>query len=196
MPPKPKFTKEEIVTAALQLVSQKGVDGLTARELGGMLGSSARPIFTIFKNMEELQDEVKAAAMQRFEKYAEHTLNGMPRFKQIGMQMVMFGLREPKLYQLLFMQENENDVTFDDVFGHLGTTADICIEAIEKDYGLSIQEAKMLFENMWIFTFGIGALCATSMCHFSEEKISSMLSTEFQAMMMLIKSGKDNEQMP
>lgn len=190
MPPKPKFTKEEIVMAALQLVSQKGVEGLTARELGEMLGSSSRPIFTIFKNMEELQEEVKKAAMQKFEEYAKHTLPDMPRFKQIGMQMVMFGLREPKLYQLLFMQENKNDVTFDDVFGHLGATADICIGAIEKDYGLSVQQAKLLFENMWIFTFGIGALCATSMCHFSEEKISSMLSTEFQAMMMLIKSGK------
>lgn len=193
MPPKPKFTKEEIVTAALQLVSEKGVEGLTARELGGVLGSSSRPIFTIFKNMDELQEAVKAAAMQRFEEYAKHILSGMPKFKQVGMQMVLFGTREPKLYQLLFMQENKNGMTFDDVFGHLGATADICIDAIEKDYDLSKQEAKILFENVWIYTFGVGALCATSMCHFSEEKISSMLSTEFQAMMMLIKSGKVHE---
>ena len=52
MPPKPKFTKEEIVAAALTLVSEKGMEALTARELGLRLGSSARPIFTVFQSME------------------------------------------------------------------------------------------------------------------------------------------------
>ena len=54
MPPKPKFTKEEIVAAALELVSEKGIEALTARELGVRLGSSARPIFTAFNSMEEV----------------------------------------------------------------------------------------------------------------------------------------------
>ena len=48
MPPKPKFTKEEIVAAALELVSANGIEALTARELSAYLGSSARPIFTVF----------------------------------------------------------------------------------------------------------------------------------------------------
>lgn len=33
MPPKPKFTKEEIVQTALEVVSQKGAAALTARSL-------------------------------------------------------------------------------------------------------------------------------------------------------------------
>lgn len=189
MPPKPKFTKEEIVATALEVVSQKGVEALTARELGNALGSSARPIFTVFKNMEELQDEVRKAAMRKFESFAGHALPDMPLFKQVGMQMVLFGAKEPKLYQLLFMQENRSNNTFDDVFGELGTTADICIEAIQKDYNLSSADAKTLFENVWIYTFGVGALYATRVCQFSEEKVGQMLSTEFQAMMMLVKSG-------
>ena len=65
MPPKPKFTKEEIVQAALNVVSEKGVDALTAKELGTALGSSARPIFTVFNSMKEVRDEVRIAAMQR-----------------------------------------------------------------------------------------------------------------------------------
>ena len=48
MPPKPKFTREEIVQTALDIVSRKGVEALTAKELGDALGSSARPIFTVF----------------------------------------------------------------------------------------------------------------------------------------------------
>lgn len=190
MPPKPKFTKEEIVAAALELVSEKGLDGLTARELGAALGSSARPIFTVFENMEELQGAVRKAAMARFEQFAEKHLPDMPIFKQVGMQMVLFGRKEPKLYQLLFMQEQENSTDFDHVFSLLGDTADRCIQAIKEDYGLTAQEAKALFENVWIYTYGIGTLCATGVCRFTEEELSRLLTGQFQAVMGLIR-GKE-----
>ena len=58
MPPKPKFTREEIVAAALDIVRERGLKGLTARDLGARLGASARPIFTVFENMEDLTREV------------------------------------------------------------------------------------------------------------------------------------------
>lgn len=189
MPPKPKFTKEEIVQTALDVVSRKGVEALTAKELGSALGSSARPIFTVFSSMKEVQDAVRDAAMRRFESFAEQRLPDMPLFKQVGMQMVLFGAKEPKLYQLLFMQENRSAVSFDHVFGELGPTAETCIDLIRSEYGVSEEQARLLFENVWIYTFGVGALCATRGCHFSEEKLGRMLSTEFQAMMLLVKAG-------
>lgn len=188
MPPKPKFTRDEIVQTALEVVSRKGVEALTAKELGDALGTSARPIFTVFSSMKQVQDAVREAAMRRFESFAEQKLPDMPLFKQVGMQMVLFGVREPKLYQLLFMQENRNAVSFDDVFGELGPTAETCIRLIQEKYAMSEADARLLFENVWIYTFGVGALCATRMCQFSEEKLGQMLSTEFQAMMLLVKS--------
>ena len=189
MPPKPKFTREEIVQTALEVVSRKGVEALTAKELGDALGTSARPIFTVFSSMKQVQDAVREAAMRRFEGFAGQKLPDMPLFKQVGMQMVLFGAREPKLYQLLFMQENRNAVSFDDVFGELGPTAETCIRLIQEEYAMREADARLLFENVWIYTFGVGALCATRMCQFSEEKLGQMLSTEFQAMMLLVKSG-------
>lgn len=188
MPPKPKFTREEIIAAALKVVSQKGVEGLTARELGEELGSSARPIFTIFKNMDELLSEVKKEAMHLFENYTLEHMGDMPVFKQVGMRMVLFGVREPKLYQMLFMQENGKKITFDDLAADLGTLADVSVEAIQRDYELSQEEAKRLFKNVWIYTFGVGALCATRVCDFTTEQIGEMLSTAFHAMILLIKS--------
>ena len=187
MPPKPNFTKDEIVQAALEVVSQKGVEALTAKELGDALGSSARPIFTVFRSMKEVQDEVRAAAMRRFERFAAQTLPDMPLFKQVGMQMVLFGAKEPKLYQLLFMQENHNAASFDDVFGALGPTAETCIQSLRNAHGLTEAESRLLFETVWIYTFGIGALCATGTCRFSEQRLGEMRSTEVQAMLLFVK---------
>lgn len=190
MPPKPKFTKEEIVEKALNVVSSEGADALTARKLGEALGSSARPIFTVFKSMDEVLDEVRQAAMLRFEGFAERRFSDLPLFKQVGMKMILFGIEEPKLYQLLFMQEQENPSGFDHMLSMLGDTADRCMAAIEADYGLKPQQAKKLFENVWIYTFGIGTLCATGVCRFTQEELSQLLTDQFQAVMGLIR-GKE-----
>lgn len=188
MPPKPKYTKEEIVAAAVEVVAQKGVKALTAKELSAALGTSTSPIFTVFSTMQEVQEEVRRVAMRRFERFAAPTQNGEPAFKQIGLKMVLFGMQQPKLYRLLFMRENQKEISFDDMFGALGETATLSINAIEHDYGLAPDEAKMLFENVWVYTFGMGALCATKACSFTEKQLSDMLSTQFQAIMMLIRS--------
>ena len=193
MPPKPKFTKEEIVAAALALVSEKGTEALTARELGLRLGSSARPIFTVFQSMEEVQRQLRQAAMERFDSFAEKAMHYTPAFKQFGMQMILFAKEEPRLFRLLFMTENDRARSFEDVLAELGGTALLCIRLIERDYGLTEQEAMELFRHVWIHTYGIGALCATGMCSFSEEEINGMLGHAFLAMMLLIKSGKLQE---
>lgn len=196
MPPKPKFTKEEVIAAALELVSAKGIEALTARNLGAHLGSSARPIFTVFNSMEEVQEAVRDAALKRFESYAEKAMHYTPAFKQVGMQMILFAIEEPKLYQLVYMSENAKAQSFEDVFARLGDVADLCVDVIQRDYALTMQDAKMLFEHVWIHTFGIGALCATGMCRFSESEIIEILGHDFMAMLMLVKSGRMHQPTP
>ena len=193
MPPKAKFTKEQITKAALGVVSEKGVQALTAKELGAALGTSTTPIFTVFNSMQEVQDAVMLAAMERFEEYAHKAAHLGPVFKQVGMQMILFAKEEPKLYQLIFMSSISEAQTFDDIYAHLGSVADECLDVLQKDYDLSKDNAKTLFEHVWIHTFGIGALCATGMCDFSHEQIAEMLTQDFTAMMMLMKSGKSNQ---
>lgn len=191
MPPKPKFTREEIVTAALEIVSENGIESLTARELGARLGSSARPIFTVFKSMDELKVELRMAVMSCFESTVVNADADMPQFKQIGMRMVKFAIEQPKLYQFLFMQKNFAAKSFEDIFGELGETAQQCIDFICRDYSLDYDKARTLFENVWIYTFGVGAMCAAGMCRFSQERLGDMLTTEFRAMLSFITSDSD-----
>lgn len=192
MPPKAKFTKDEITNAALTVVSEKGVQALTAKELGAALGTSTTPIFTVFSSMQGVQDAVMLAAMDTFKHFAHKAAPIEPVFKQVGMQMILFAKEEPKLYQLIFMSSINEAQTFDDIYAHLGSVADECLDVLQKDYDLSKDNAKTLFEHVWIHTFGIGALCATGMCNFSDEQIADMLSQDFSAMMLLMKSDKSH----
>lgn len=190
MPPKPKYTKEQIVDAALRVAARSGIESLTAKELAAELKTSTTPIFTVFDSMQEVQDEVKGAAMVKFESYAHKTSADMPLFKQIGMQMILFAKEEPYLYRLVFMSQNGDVRSFDDIYKNLGSVADECLLAIENDYALTNEEARVLFEHTWIHTFGIGALCATGMCDFSGDEISTMLTRDFTAMLMSIRADR------
>lgn len=190
MPPKPKFTREEIIEAAMKIAAEKGMKALTSRELGAALGSSARPIFTVFKSMDELNAEVRRAALRCFEDHVRKAEGYAPVFKQVGLQMILFSMEHPELYRLLFMSENSEVKSFDDFFGTLGDTAEMCIEVIMQDYSLTRDEAMLLFKYTWIFTYGVGALIASGGCRFSETEIQAMLSREFMAILDLIKSGR------
>ena len=190
MPPKAKFTKEEIIAIALNIVKEQGIEALTARSLAKELGSSARPIFTVFASMEEVQAEVRNAAMKVFEAYAEIAGEYTPVFKQIGIQMIQFANREPKLFQLLYMREHNDSKCFEEHLKYLGDTGELCLTVLEQEYGLTRKEALALFKQVWIFTYGVCVLCATGACRFEEREIQEMLSREFASMLTLIKSGK------
>ncbi|MBQ8842923.1 MAG: TetR/AcrR family transcriptional regulator [Ruminiclostridium sp.] len=190
MPPKAKFTREEIIETALNLAADKGIRSLTARELGAALGSSTRPIFTAFESMEEVLLEVRKAALAKFEEYARKAENYTPVYKALGIQMVKFASEQPKLYRLLFMSEKPEANDFNDVFRNLGDIATLCVDVIQTEYGLSYENSKLLFKHNWIHTYAVGALIATGVCSFTEKEIQDMLSREFVAMLMLIKSGK------
>ena len=190
MPPKAKFTKEEIVATALAIVKEQGIEALTARSLAKELDSSARPIFTVFSSMDEVQAEVRNAAMKVFESYAETAAEYTPAFKQIGIQMIQFANREPKLFQLLYMQEHNDSKCFEEHLKYLGDTGELCLTVLEQEYALTRKEALALFKQVWIFTYGICVLCATGACRFGEAEIQEMLSREFVSMLVLIKSGR------
>ena len=105
MPPRTKFSKEEIVQAAVRITRKKGIDGLTARELGAELGVSSRPIFTWFDSMEQLKAAVYDVAKGIYKQYVEGGLAGPVPFLGVGMQYVRFAKEEPELYKLLFLSK-------------------------------------------------------------------------------------------
>lgn len=189
MPPKAKYTREEIIQKAFEIARRKGIEAVVARELGKELGTSTSPIFTVFKNMEELYGEVRTVALREFEAYVSDAVNYAPAFKYVGMKMIEFAMKEPKLFQLIYMREHDERQSYAMLVDELGATVEVCIEFIQKDYALSKADAELLFRQVWLHTFGICVLVAGKVCRMSPEEISEMLSVEFQGTLMLIKSG-------
>lgn len=187
MPPKPKFARQEIVDCALNIVAQSGAEALTANSLRTSLNCSASPIFTVFSSMKEIAEEVRAEAMRRLESWQIQGQD-MPHFKQIGMKLVVFAMHEPNLFKFLFLQENENGANFENLISKLGSGVQESILALEEDYGLTEKQSNRVFRTMLVFTFGLGAMCATKVCNFSPKEVSEMLTAQFSAVLTFEKS--------
>lgn len=182
MPPKSKFSQEEITEAALGIVRTEGVQALTARALGDRLGSSTRPIFTVYRNMEEVLETVVKAAKALYKEYVERGLAETAAFKGVGTQYILFAVNESKLFQLLFMAEQKQQPHIEGVLSLIDESYGRILSSIEEEYHLSRASADRIYRHMWIYTHGIAVLCATKMCSFTGEEISEMMTEVFKSL--------------
>lgn len=191
MPPKPKFTRDEIIDAALGIARSSGIESVKARDVGEELGCSSRPIFTFFAGMEELQQAVTDKAWSMFSDYLKIADDYVPSFKMRGMQMVKFAQNEPKLFQDLFMS-GKNPIDFQELMSKCMKNFTTDMKYLQKDYQTDEKQIYSLFNNLWIHTYGICVMCATKYCTFTDEEIASILGQCFAGGMMLIKNNIGN----
>lgn len=187
MPKKAKFTKEEIISVALNIVRNSGFNSLTARNIGLGLKSSTRPIFTVFDSMYDVQKDVKIAARNLYDSYVKEALKKEDKdkiyFKCVGEQYIKFSIVEPKLFQLLFMKEHEEKVEFTSILPLIENNYEEIILSIEEQYKLNRETSIKLYHHLWVYTHGIASLCATKMCTFTSQEISNMLTEVFKSIL-------------
>ncbi|MBQ8134738.1 MAG: TetR/AcrR family transcriptional regulator [Clostridia bacterium] len=190
MPPKAKFTKEEIINAGLAILRERDISSVTAREIGKYLGSSARPIFTVFDNMGEVIDGIEDKAREIYSEYVCLGLQNDIAFKGVGQAYISFAINEPKLFQLLFMREQSSDIALSEILPEIDDNYLAILKSITDQYPVSTDDAVILYRHLWIYSHGIATLCATSMCHFTGEEISIMLTEVFKALLTERLKGK------
>ncbi|MBE6555889.1 MAG: TetR/AcrR family transcriptional regulator [Ruminococcaceae bacterium] len=172
MPPRAKFTKDELVCAALDLVRAKGEQALTARALGEMLHSSPRPLFTVFESMEELREEVGRRAYERYLSYLDTDMKSgvYPPYKASGMAYIRFAKEESRLFKMIFLRDRTGkDQSAGPDFAAL-------VDVIMKANHITREQAELLHLEMWTAVHGIATMLATSFLVLEEELISRMLT--------------------
>ena len=189
MPPKPKFSREQIIDKAFEIVRNDGLGALTARYLGEKLGSSARPIFTVFNSMDDVVKEVIVRAKNLYSEYVYAGLASVPAFKGVGTKYIQFAIQEPQLFRLLFMTVNEH-ANLGNILEMIDDNADEILASVRNGYGLDDEKAKRLYMHLWVYTHGIATMCAMKTCSFTADEISMMMSEVFVSMLKSVKGDK------
>lgn len=174
MPRQFRFTKDEIIDASITIVREKGFKAISAREIGKALKSSSKPIFSLFENMEEVNNEIIKRAYTIYTQYIENAMkeNKWPKYKASGMAYISFAKEERELFKLLFMRDRTNEEVEKLNFSPF-------TEILEKQLGITKEEAELFHLEMWICVHGIASMIATSFLDLDKETISNILSDNF-----------------
>ena len=174
MAPKNKFTKEEMVAAALQVVRTKGIEGLTAKTMADALGTSTQPIFTAFGSMDIVRQEVCAAAVRVYDQYTNAGLQEKVPFFGVGMQYIRFAREEPELYRLLLIKRPpEEGGTAMQPKTHLQAQVRATLMHI---YHITALAADLYFLDLWSVVHSLSTLIVTGDCPYSDQEIGQILT--------------------
>lgn len=184
MPTKIRISKDMILDAAFEIVRQDGMEKLSNRELAKKLKCSIRPIYYQFENVEEMQKELYIKIEQYFYEFLlDNMVEGIPQYKQIGINYIRFAKKEKQLFQTLFM--NSTGLTPDAFVSKDGEDYKEIEKLIKISTNLKEEEIKDFHTKMWIFCHGIATLVASGTVKLTDSQIQNLLSYEFQALMLL-----------
>ena len=175
MAPKNKFTREEMVEAAMRVVRTKGIDGLTAKTLADELGTSTQPVFTAFGSMDTVKQEVYAAAMHMYDSYTDAGLKEKIPFFGVGMQYIRFAREEPELYRILFLTRTQDqEYSAMKSMRHL---QELIRPTLMNIYHITTEEADLYFRDLWFVVHSLSTLIVTGDCPYSDREIGQILTS-------------------
>lgn len=177
MPRKFMFTREEVLAAALDLVREQGIAAVTARGLGEKLGSSSKPIFSLFDNMEDVLSAIMEAANELYQNYLKEDMASgkYPPYKASGMAYIRFAKEEKELFKLLFMRDRSHEAAEENMDELMPI-----LQIIQKKTGMSEKEAYAFHIEMWIFVHGMATMIATNYLNLDEAYISKVLTDAYE----------------
>lgn len=179
MPPKLKFSREQIIAAAVNVTKMNGISGLTARAVATELGSSAKPIFGLFKNMEEVQYEVVNSANELYQSFLQNEMTSgkCPPYKASGMAYIKFAKDEKELFKLLFMRDRSEEKVEEN-----REEIRPILNILMNNLGISEDEAYIFHMEAWVYAHGIATMLATSYLDWDMEFISNTLTDVYEGL--------------
>ncbi len=152
MPPKFKFTRDQIIDAAVSLVRRGGWAALTTRTLADELGASARPIYSFFKSMEELNREVVKRAVDLLRRHMIRKTTGDP-WQDHGIGYVLFAFRESRLFRCI---NDENHIGYFKEYGDIiWDELTASLDSYPLFQGLSDSQVRHIQVMRWLFAHGL-----------------------------------------
>lgn len=184
MPPKVRYTREDVTDAAFALVRAQGAEALNARAIARQLGCSTQPLYRTMPGMDALRAAVMDKAKRYFEAYIQERSQIMPTpYLSSGIAYLRFAKEEGHLFRLLFMRSRSDaeqaqpgaDATFDYAAG-----------LIARNLGISLESARNFHGMSHVFVHGLASMIVTGFMAYDEPFLIQLLRHEYRALRLAV----------
>lgn len=177
MPPTPIITKQDIINAGIQLIRENGIRSINARSLAKSLSCSTKPLFRIYKNMEELKKDIKKELDNYYNDFMEKNMTNENRLLSQGISYIEFACSEKMIFSSLFMNMTMAGSSLQDIIHAEWNRASI--ENAKALTGLSTEKAEMLFINFWLYSHGIATQIVSNDIDIPLDLVKKLLKNAF-----------------
>ncbi len=179
MPAIKELSKEHIVKVAVKMVNDTGWDSINARSLAKKLNVSTKPLYRIYKNMDEIKEDIYKEISRQYDEFINSRIDNKKALITLCIAYVEFAQEYKNLFISLFLSNNLKWQNFENVLDEKWNQSTI-INLVNK-HGYSFEEAKNLFMNLWLYANGLATLIATNELVIDEEEILVRLVKTYKA---------------
>ncbi len=176
---KESITKDDILKAAFAILQEEGIEQVTARKLAAKANCSTQPIFRVYKNMEQLTEELFGEACDFFQDYyVQFPRQSVTPFVNLGQAYIRFAQEHKKLFKFIFLSPDRfGRSMYDLINGSRGFVS----REIQAATSQGCKNASELFMKMWIFIHGAACMSLTDDYDLSENDTMQLLKTSYQS---------------
>ncbi len=169
MPAIVEISKDHIVKVAVKMVNDFGWDSINARSLAKALSVSTKPLYRIYKNMEEIKEDIYKEISKQYDAFLTSRIDSKKALITLCIAYVEFAQEYKNLFISLFLSNNLKWKSIENVLDEKWNQSTI-INLVNK-HGYTFEEAKILFMNMWLYANGLATLIATNEIKIDEKEI-------------------------
>ena len=177
MPAKTRFSAQDVIDAAFQIIRTQGVEKCSARAIAHEMNASTMPIYSCIHSMKELEEAIVKKAIDLLIHYEIRDRTGVPVL-DMGIGYILFAKEEKHLFRMLFVLEGRE---YDAQLMNKGQeyALDALMErldAFEPLDGFTHEQKKDILHKMWIFNHGLAVMLNNSIIEdMSEDDIIDLL---------------------
>lgn len=180
MPPKTRYTREQVEQAAFSIAREKGLEGLNARAIAKRLGCSTQPLYRDLNGMEEIRRAVLLRATRFFESYVrENSAQAALPYLGSGLAYLRFAKEETRLFSLLFMRSRSSE---EQTQGARDATFEYAAAQISAQLHYSLEKAREFHYQSYIYVHGLAAMIATGFLDYDEAALAGLLRRQYRAL--------------
>ncbi len=184
MPPQKRIFRQDILQAASSLVREQGPQALSVRNLAKKMGCSTQPIYSVFENMEALQEKLMAYVREQYLRADASS------YKQVALSFLRFAQREKNLFRLVYLrQRRAGETIFED------PNQSETIRKLGASLEISSQIAAEMHRRMQYYSYSMAVMMATGYLDFTEKEISQELTEYYRIILSYYKQVKSEEEL-
>ena len=173
-----KYSKEDILEKSVDFIKEHGYSKLTVRELAKYIGCSTGPIFKNYENFDMYKEDLKFYLRKDYSSFIYKYVDINDYLYTISYAYAFYAKKEPNVFFSLFMADLAGSRTVEEV---LNTDRNFeTIEAMVKQYNITLEEAKRVYREVRFYTHGIATQLCVNSIKLTDREIKNLIKNNIE----------------